>query len=509
MIKLNRIGKLKSFNSRKSEQKWNKQDFSKWNPFEYNEYIKLERSKIIADIPFVESTFIIDPIYFTNYNYESWYLKISNVVNATFKFEYSEIADDGNIIPKVIDLPIDTVFRMPKLIKNYIQDLYLYITPISKGPVKFTFEEINYIISPIARYSAKGRTNQDINREILPDLTGKGNDLILYNFYYSQMSGYGGFNGALTPTTSQNNSLNYKTITSNKIEIVGIKNDITITETTSTNKNFFVSPGLFMNKPGKIKVTIECDYPVEVFLASEGGGTGLAYMGFRNGTKEVEHTTYNRYLYGRFSKIAGGNDVYPATDSFKLTIEIPAEYPDGLVLDGINNFCVNKNFPILTDYTIICKRKTLYNIDTSSNRTLLSKWISSGENASYGAFIVDQTDLGTIFVRSFGSKSDISSVYEQDGIISQSSKKYNDLTINKGVSKDTNILILGAGGFNDNNNSYSYFYQGVVYDLIIYDKSLTNEEIQEEINKYIEKDSILLEDNNKLLLESNGTFILE
>lgn len=335
------------------------------------------------------------------------------------------------------------------------------------------------LIMPILRYSTKGKTNQDADRDTIKDLMGTGNDLNLYNFGFTGMSGYGGFNGALIPTTSQNKSLNYKTLTSNKIEIVGIKNDITITDTTNTNKNFLVGPGLFMTEPGKIKVTVECDYPIEVFLASEGGGTGLAYTAFRNGTKEIEHTTHNRYLYGRFAKIAGGSDVYPATDSFKLTIEIPAEYPDGLVLDGVDDFLQNStHMPFeVKDYTIILKRKFLYTEYIQPGGCTLS----CGNYRGDGLFAMECKKIPfekRLQACSIGKITIVDNIPEL--ISYQTRDSYNGQDILNGEYYSSAFpIIVGKWGQDE------YAPQSLVfYDLLIYNKILTPEQIQQEIIKY-------------------------
>lgn len=54
----------------------------------------------------------------------------------------------------------------------------------------------NKLVYPglIAAWSAKGKTNEDADRNVLKDLTGNGHDITLNNFAYSGMSGYGGYN---------------------------------------------------------------------------------------------------------------------------------------------------------------------------------------------------------------------------------------------------------------------------------------------------------------------------
>lgn len=108
------------------------------------------------------------------------------------------------------------------------------------------FSEYAYRLAPeiiqhpnmVARYSPKGRTNQDSDRDCLYDLTGNGYDISLKNFGWSLMSGYGGFSLALGPTESKNSSLNYKTLTNSKLEVNGILNTIVLSDTGGSNKNY-------------------------------------------------------------------------------------------------------------------------------------------------------------------------------------------------------------------------------------------------------------------------------
>lgn len=43
----------------------------------------------------------------------------------------------------------------------------------------------------IARYSCYDKTNEDEDRDILKDLSGNGHDIQLYNFAFTEGSGYG------------------------------------------------------------------------------------------------------------------------------------------------------------------------------------------------------------------------------------------------------------------------------------------------------------------------------
>lgn len=53
----------------------------------------------------------------------------------------------------------------------------------------------------IAAWSAKGKTNDDEDRDILRDLTGNGHDITLNGFAFSEMSGYGGYDNIISNGT--------------------------------------------------------------------------------------------------------------------------------------------------------------------------------------------------------------------------------------------------------------------------------------------------------------------
>lgn len=96
--------------------------------------------------------------------------------------------------------PVETILDLPKLqtlngttylltndqqVKPYLQGYYNVDTTISGKKIEYIQDGL------IGYYTAKERSNTDENKNILPDLSGNGNDLENKNFAYTVESGYG------------------------------------------------------------------------------------------------------------------------------------------------------------------------------------------------------------------------------------------------------------------------------------------------------------------------------
>ena len=76
-------------------------------------------------------------------------------------------------------------------------------------------------------------------------------------------------------------------------------------------------------------------------------------------------------------------------------------YPDALVFDGIDDYGINENMPILTDYTIIVKREHIY---ASLYAATISKF-SNNDIGGNGAFLFELPNFeGGLATFSFGRK---------------------------------------------------------------------------------------------------------
>lgn len=143
-------------------------------------------------------------------------------------------------------------------------------------------------------------------------------------------------------------------------------------------------------------------------------------------------------------------------------------YEGALVFDGVDDYGICNNLPILTDYTVICKREII-NKETgsvASKRTSSSQWD--------GAFIFERNNQLT----SFGQNN--YRTIQQDSVSYMTATSYNGDIISRGSLQDTEYLILGADGFNIDLNRAHGFSNCAIYYFALYDKSLTPEEVEEE-----------------------------
>lgn len=155
------------------------------------------------------------------------------------------------------------------------------------------------------------------------------------------------------------------------------------------------------------------------------------------------------------------------TDKITIT-QLPTAYEGALVFDGVDDYALCNNLPILTDYTVICKREII-NKETgsvASKRTSSSQWD--------GAFIFERNNQLT----SFGQNN--YRTIQQDSVSYMTATSYNGGIISRGSLQDTEYLILGADGFNIDLNRAHGFSNCAIYYFALYDKSLTPEEVEEE-----------------------------
>lgn len=345
-----------------------------------------------------------------------------------------------------------------------------YITTIEVGG-----GDSGNIVYPglIAAWSAKSKTNDDEDRDILKDLTGNGHDITLNGFAFSEMSGYGGYKLNLTTTDIRGNQLGNQTITHNKIILKKLTahNEIAWID----GKKITTIPKLSW-KVSNVKQFID-RYP-------------NSYVKIDNDLKIREDGIYTieekpeGYL-NYWLSVARTNDMGTVSpdspiDLGGIEIELLPEYPDALVFDGVDDKGICSNIPILDKYTLICKRTTF--IEENLNRWRTT--ICFGDDTSNVSELVNKLEA-RIYVD--GKINNIVEVYNSDGIYFNTKETYNGLvSLTKGESPTTtNNLYLGIL----NNNSY--VFKGAFYSAYLFDRSLDEQEIKSFIRKYIDPEYLL------------------
>lgn len=154
--------------------------------------------------------------------------------------------------------------------------------------------------------------------------------------------------------------------------------------------------------------------------------------------------------------------------SCNITItQLPSAYEGALVFDGVDDYGICTGLPIMTDYTVICRReiinKDYYSV--ASKSTVFGK----------GAFIFELIQGRTNHCYSFAADNQIS--LHNSEISWQTKNFYNGSTITVGNADDTDTLTLGIIREGDESRR---FLKGAIYYFALYNKSLTPEEIETE-----------------------------
>lgn len=301
----------------------------------------------------------------------------------------------------------------------------------------------------------QGATNENMaNNPILKDLSGNGHDATCYNFAWSGMSGIGGY------TTNFNDWSISSSGTFDKLS----HNSFTITSTTG-NKYMSV-------------IAIDRNEVILKFKVS--GLTEGNILIRQRDTDIIDLTIEEDGIYEVHSRMCG---ITSSTkrDSCNIKIELIPEYPNALVSDSVDDYCRVDGLPILTDYTVIAKRKRL-DIDLGNRGALASKLLIDGSNNGAFAFEFSSND-NKKQVTSFGITNTIN--FEETDVSYQTKNYYNGVNIRSGNYLDTDHLSLFSI------REYDGCAQAALYSFVLFDRTLTEDEIKKWVRINMDKDYIL------------------
>lgn len=283
----------------------------------------------------------------------------------------------------------------------------------------------------VARYSASGLTNEQMKENpVWVDKTGNGHDLQMKNFLWGGMSGVGGVSTYYDK---------YE-FTPDKYYMVAVSSGTQHVQFT------FKVTGLVNGNT--------------LSLADTNSPSNLYGRWTQDGIYTVDinviDTNKSLYFYNGISAIRG-----------EFTIEILPLYPGALVFDGVDDYGVCDNFPILTKekgYTVVALRQ----------------WLSF-QDIGYPTLVVNSTDrLAAFSFEDFRSKTKSTwnwgrsvglSDYKKPLLYTyQTSTLYNGKTIPAGATEEgSNILQVCRSGV--------YCANAAIWEIVILDHDATEEEL--------------------------------
>lgn len=290
----------------------------------------------------------------------------------------------------------------------------------------------------IARWSAKGLTNEDMSTNpVWKDLTGNGHDLQMKNFAWGGMSGVGGYGDE-----------NYQTF-----------------------YKFTLDDYVFIASPPGVK---HMNFTFRVTGLQPGNKLTLAFFGTTNTVygiwnkdgiytvdADIVEAGKPTYFYNGYGATRG-----------EFTIEILPLYPGALVFDGVDDYGTCNNFPILTKekgYTVVALRQWITRGEIAQGLVSnVKNWLKDG------AFLLEYRNIQSdhlnkpISFGAIGSENDLPHI-----LTYQTSKSYNGVSITTGNFEGTDVLHVGKLA----PTNVETCINAAIWELVFLDHDATEEEL--------------------------------
>lgn len=312
----------------------------------------------------------------------------------------------------------------------------------------------------VARYSASGLTNEQMAANpVWVDKTGNGHDLQMKNFAWGGMSGVGGY------------EMNFNLWTNNVPSIPDIS-----MSTTTTSVSVSVGNSTYNNNLIYIHMNnwdINKNHWLKVTSTYEDGD--LVFKFYNDNNSKNIKLPANGYVnipaYPEFK----GNYMYISTTSNKqgsFTIEQLPLYPGALVFDGVDDYGVCENFPILTKekgYTVVALRQWITRGEIAQGLVSnVKNWLKDG------AFLLEYRNIQAdhlnkpISFGAIGSENDLPHI-----LTYQTSKSYNGVSITTGNFEGTDVLHVGELA----PTNVGTCINAAIWELVFLDHDATEEEL--------------------------------
>lgn len=343
-----------------------------------------------------------------------------------------------------------------------------------------------------------GKTNLDADKATIQQrgVAVGDYDLTNYNHTYDKMSGYDGYEFA-----KFDNELDwYLTPDNGYIDVVS-RNGYSI-----TLKNLSTSDYGWYFQNSTVKEFITKDIPFKVkanksirvywdMHSYKSNGENFGYVVNNITLNPNEDTSINlRHLTEEELTELEANkdrmyyllwfDLSTLAVDEKVTIEMLPLYPNGLVYDGVEDFSVNKNIPIIDDFTVIAKRTWLE--ENISDKPFIIKGDTLYPDGNQNAFLFEYGKLSTY---SFGQNNKYDESVVPSLISWATPTSYNGTTsLVKGSAIDTVGIDI------------AHATKMVLYKLILYPKTISLLEINF-LKNLMEKDEII-DLNNPIFIKN-------
>lgn len=312
----------------------------------------------------------------------------------------------------------------------------------------------------VTRWHFGGLTNEmmaAMDDPRIEDADHKGRFLSFKNFAWKGMSGVGGYVGDFSKWVNNRDTTEIGITKSNSKVIIDVK----VSQGSGKNIVFISKSNLGISNNVTIKIT--STYPEGVMKFANSASNKylkLPSNGIITLQDNPEYTSNEMHLH------------LASADLGQITIEQLPLYPGALVFDGVDDYGVRENFPILTKekgYTVVALRQWI----TRGERALglvsnVKNWLNNG------AFLLEYRNIQADHLNkpiSFGA---IGSEMDLPHILTyQTSKSCNGVSITTGNFEGTDVLHVGKLA----PTNVGTCINAAIWELVFLDHDATEEEL--------------------------------
>ena len=311
-----------------------------------------------------------------------------------------------------------------------------------------------------------GQVNNTTTIELLPNYSGireiYPEDFTRYNLGYINGDDHSDFEVTATPTKIVAN-----VISLDKASGAGT---IAYIDTTVTNS----LPAVRVRVTHNLKTTSNWRL---VYYYYPKGETGLKYIVLENGVYNLpasHNAGKTNQWCGYLLRYTSEEDLTYSIGDYIVIEQLPID--KYLQFDGVDDYGKAGNIPLLTDFTVIAKRK-IYEI---KNGCILNKGDGTyGSNNTISLEGMERLQPSFPCVYSMGASTSIDIYNSEITYMTKSSYNGKDIYIGSTPDDSTNIYI---GTFRDGDSRY---LNGNISVLLLFNRTLTLSEINQAIQKYI------------------------
>lgn len=318
----------------------------------------------------------------------------------------------------------------------------------------------------VARYSASGLTNEQMAANpVWVDKTSNGHDLQLKNLAWGGMSGVGGYADNWNSSADWAiNSYWVNSHTDHKLQFITASTVVQV-----KSKNVYNAENVYKNILNVNGLTEAVNKgavsSLEIFVTDSITSKVIKIFSFEtDGVIQISFDDVLQDYYVNYF-VTGNN-----TNDIDITIEQLPLYPGALVFDGVDDYGVCENFPILTKekgYTVVALRQW----DQDFLNTTLTGGLLSTRNYSTGEGVAfEKIESSNKGYWNLGAGGIID--FAKSPFTWQTSKQYNNVGILKGDKNHGKPLCVGCGL-----SGGQQCGRFAIWELVFLDHDATEEEL--------------------------------